>query len=215
MKLMTKCAGWLGLVCCATSVHAATRVYFDKDEYIVSAVDETFDAQILIDADDRTPELEPVRGGLFSFGTEVTFDPSKAELSGPTDVKTTAELDNFGFFAGAYTEVAPGRAGGKGNIDQIQNPLIPYDGSLLMTVTITNKSPAVDVYPLEVGFFRTLGANEQLFLNGSGTVLDNNIVFDNALVRVIPEPTAAVSLVAGMSLMVWSFRKRRAIDARR
>ncbi len=212
MKRTIKCVSLLGLLCCASPAWAATRVFFDKDEYVVSAVGENFDVQILIDADDRTPEIEPVRGGLFSFGTELVFDPAKAEVSGPAAVKTTAELDNFGFFSGAYTEVAAGRAGAKGNIDQVANPLVPYEGSLLATLTLTNKAAPVDLYPLQLDFFRTLGATEQLFVDGTGTALDSNLVFGEAVVRVVPEPTTVASGLIGFLLLLLSCF-RRAHDA--
>ena len=56
-------------------------VGFDQDEYIVTSVNEPFSVQVLIDANDQTPELDPIRGGLFSFGTKFTFDATKAQIN--------------------------------------------------------------------------------------------------------------------------------------
>jgi hypothetical protein len=200
---------FLGLIAIASPTSAATRVFFNQDEYLVSAVGETFDVQVLIDADARTEEIEPVPGGLFSYGAQITFDPVKAQVSGVGAVESVAELNHFGFAAGALTDVDAGLAAGKGNIDQLQNPLVPYTGSLLMTVTLTNQAAPVDQYPLELDFFRTLGANESLFLNAAGNVLDSDIVFEPALVRVVPEPSALVALAAGI-VCLWGARRRTA-----
>jgi hypothetical protein len=191
----------LGLIALGSPAGAETRVFFDQDEYVVSAVGETFDVQVLIDADARTEEIEPVPRGLFSFGTQITFDATKAQVSGPGALATVAELNQFGFVAGAFTDVDAGLAAGKGNIDQMQNPLVPYPGALLMTVTMTNLAAPVDQYPLQLDFFRTLGVNESLFLDGEGNVLDEEIIFEPALVRVVPEPSALIGLVIGILLL--------------
>jgi hypothetical protein len=210
MKTNLGCVVLLGICVLASPAGAETRVFFDQDEYIVSAVGETFDVQVLIDADFRTEELEPLPGGLFSFGAKMTFDSSKAELSGPAALQTVGELDHFGFSAGAFTEVDEGLAASKGNIDQIENPLVPYQGNLLMTLTVTNMASAVDQYPLQLDFFRTLGASESLFLDGAGNVLDSEIVFEPALVRVVPEPSA-MSLLAGGMALFFGLRRRTAL----
>jgi hypothetical protein len=199
----------LGLYALASPAGAATMVFFDQDEYVVSAVGDTFDVKVMIDADSRTEQLDPVPGGLFSFGAKMTFDAAKAQLSGPGALQTVSELDHFGFAAGALTDVNPGVAASKGNIDQLENPLVPYQGNLLMTVTVTNLAAPVDQYPLELDFFRTLGANEALFVDGAGNILDDEIIFEPALVRVVPEPTALSLAVGGMMLMCGLRLRRR------
>lgn len=195
----------------AGPVVAETRVFFDKDEYVVSSVGEMFEVQILIDADDATSQIEPVRTGLFSFGAEVSYESTKAQVVGSSALETASPLDFFQFVPGALTEVDAGRAASKGNIDQVPEPVVPYTGSLLMKLTMTNLASPTDLYPLELDFFRTLGDTEQIFLNGAGGVLDDDIVFGRAWVRVVPEPTAAVLSLLAVLPLAW--QRRRATRA--
>ena len=201
---------WLMLIGFVNSTHAAILVTFDQSEYVVSSVGEPFEVQVLIDADDRTPELEPIPRGLFSYGSEIIFDPLKANAAGVSEIDIVSELDNFGFSAGGFKEASAGRAAGKGNIDQNENPLEPYMGNLLMTVTLTNNAAPIDEYPLDLDFFRTLGPTEQLFVDGAGSVLDADITFGAAKVRVVPEPTVLWQFAL---LSILSCCSRRALMA--
>ncbi len=188
---------------------AAITVHFDKDLYIVNGPGESFQAQILIDGLAATEGDDPVRGGLFSSAVAMSFNSAKAKLDGPSDILVPAELDFFGFPAGpAYRDVSAGFAGVKGNIDQNDNPLVPYTAPLLASLKVTNLASAPDNYPLELDFFRTLGPNEQFFLNGLGDVLDPNIQFRPARVLIVPEPTSAVLALVSLLLLSSVCRRR-------
>ena len=96
----------------------------------------------------------------------------------------------------------PGFAGVKGNIDQNLNPLVPYESPLLATMVITNLASAPDSYPLQLDFFETLGANEQFYVDGAGTVLDDLIQFGSARVVVIPEPPSYALLIIAILALI-------------
>lgn len=178
-------------------------VHFDQDVYYVSGPGEVFPVQILIDGNDRTHADDPIPEGLYSFATSVLFNPAKATTTGLADVAAAAALDNFGFFPGALEQVAAGRASTKGNIDQLVDPLDPYDGTLLATIQLTNLASAPDEYPLTLDFFNTLGPTEQMFLDGEGNVLDLAIQFGTAKVVVVPEPQSLV--LAAMGMLSWGW----------
>lgn len=201
-------AGWLWLGV-AVSRAAPYLVHFDQDLYVVNAPGDTFVARILIDADSATPRDEPVPNGLFSFGVRSTFDSAKAQVASPAEVDPVPPLDFFGFGPGAFEQVAAGLAGVKGNIDQFGNPLQPYGGTLLAEVTFTNLASAVDNYPLDLDFFRTVGPNEQLFLDGQGIVLDPGVMFRGARVLVVPEPQSGLLAIVAIGSLAVGFRRAR------
>jgi hypothetical protein len=202
----------LALVCWAVQtgaggpVFAAIRVDFDQDEYIVFSPGDTITARVLMDADDSTDELDPLPNGLFSFGAQVTFDPTKASIGGLADIQITPALDHFGFSAGGFKETGAGLAAAKGNVDSNSLPIEPFDETLLMTLTLTNQASAVDAYTLSLDFFRTLPPSEDLFVDAMLNKLDSQVTFGSARVRVIPEPhTPWVAAMAAL-LMALQYR---------
>jgi len=186
-------------------LRAEILIHFDQDVYFVTGPGDTIEARISLDADPATDRDDGLMRGLFSFGAATDFDATKAQVGSVADIAAAARLDFFGFAAGSFESVAAGFAGVKGNIDQLVNPLVPYGGTLLAKITFTNLATGPDSYPLGLDFFNTLGANEQLFLDGTGTVLDPQIRFRSARVVVIPEPTAgALWLLAAVACACWS-----------
>jgi hypothetical protein len=188
----------VGALLTGRPVLAEILVHFDQDVYYVNGPGDTVDAMILLDADAATEGDDPLAEGLFSFGVATTFNGIKAQVSSDSDISAAAELDFFGFASGAFASVTPGFAGVKGNIDQTANPLIPYGAPLLAKIQFTNLASAADSYPLQLDFFETLGVNEQLFIDGAGTVLDDQIRFRSARVVVVPEPTSYALLMVAM-----------------
>lgn len=186
-------------------------VGFDQDEYVVSSVDEVFAVNLLIDADPNTDEPNPLPEELFSFGTRMTFDATKAEIDQPTSVTLPNELDHFGFANGGFVEITAGSVGGKGNVDQTANPLVNYSDVELMSIQVTNKAAPTDSYLLELELFRTLGPTEQLFVDGSGAVRDEEIVFGTARVRVVPEPTGTAGSLISVFLGIYGLRRRKVV----
>jgi hypothetical protein len=199
----------------SSSFAARYLVHFDQDLYVVNGPGETLVARVLIDADAATPSDDPIPTGLFSFGVLSSFNGAKVQVASAGDVDPVASLDFFGFASGAFEQVASDRVGVKGNIDQVASPLQPYGSALLAEITFTNLASAVDEYPLDLELFRTVGPNEQLFLDGTGLVLDPDMMFRGARVRVVPEPSTvglALLMIAGFGM--GSRRRARTFLAR-
>ena len=183
----------------------STVVRLDKEVYVVNGPGEEIDVQIIVEGNSDLGS--PIRGGLFSFGTKLTFDSSKAEVA---DAAVVSDLDYFGFDSGAPLTLNPGSAGMEGNIDQFAEPLVAYSSSLLGTVTLTNKASAVDSYPLSLDFLRDLAPTEQQFLTGNGLNLDPTIEFRGARVLVVPEANGLALTVSAFSITcLWIGPRRR------
>lgn len=198
-----RCAALLSAMLCPAAL-CAQGVVFDRAIYQV-APGETFDVQVLLDANLATPEADPLENGLFSYGWQVAFDSSKATIDGLT---VPAPLDFFGFATGASIVTDPGLAAAEGNIDQVT--LTPYGDSLLATITLTNVAAVPDEYDLTLSLAPHF-PTEQLFLDGEGNVLDDTLVFGVARVVVaVPEPSAFIIAAFGaLTLGVWHVRKSR------
>jgi hypothetical protein len=78
----------------------------------------------------------------------------------------------------------------------------------LATIQLTNLASGPDSYPLDLEFFRTVGAAEQFFLDGNGNVLDLDLEFVDGLVIVIPEP-AGITVLSAFSLILSLVYHRR------
>lgn len=204
VRALLQAVAWAVGWCCALSaarLPAELLVTFDQPKYFVNGPGDQVEVSVLIDGLDSTPEFDPVRRGLYSFAVRTTFDGGKAKLDTADDIDPVAELTYLGFNAGAFEALGLGFAGVKGNIRQQTSPLEPYGGSLLAKITLTNLATGPDSYPLRLEFFRTVGPDEQFFLDGAGTVLDADIEFGQAEIVVIPEPpTMVLVLFAGAGL---------------
>lgn len=169
---------------------ATIIVHFDQDTYYVNGPGDPVVAQVLLDSDNAKPGDTPVRGGLFSFGVLTDYPSTQAQLTNPAQIHVPAELEHFGFDSSAFRAVNTGLAGVKGNVDANTVPTVPYAGTWLATFDFTNLATGPDSYPLNLDFFRTVGVNEQIFVDGHGVSLDNSIVFIPSRVVVLPEPSA-------------------------
>lgn len=201
------CYVWMGAI-----ASGAMIVRFDQDEYVVSGPNESFEVQILFDGDSDTPEIEPPTTDLFSYGAEVRFEPLDAEVTGTDKISTPAEIDYFGFDDSALRQVEPGVAATKGNVSLTNDPTIGYGESWLASVTLTNLAAAPDVYLIELAPFITLGPNEELFVDVNGAVLDSEISFGTARVRVVPEPLGLSWLLPAFCISERILRRRRRVE---
>ena len=66
-------------------------------------------------------------------------------------------------------------------------------------MTFNVSFPELGVYNLDLDFYNTLGPSEQLFVSGNGTLLDPILVFESAMISVVPEP--AMSLFVSACLL--------------
>lgn len=197
-----------GLLLTSRTAVAEPGVLFDQSIYQV-APGESFDVQVLIDGDVATAAADAVANGLFSYGWQFEFDSAKASVEG---LVVPAELNYFGFAAGASVTTGPGLAAAEGNIDQVA--FTPYQDSLLATVTLKNLAIAPDSYDLTLSLAPHF-PTEQLFVDGQGNVLDDTIVLGTAKVLVaVPEPGTIT--LAGIGLGVAALcRARIGRNARR
>lgn len=185
---------WLGSVGLAQS---AIVLDFDQDTYFV-APGQSFEVKVVLDADGGSPGLQALPNGLFSYGVKVEFDPAAVSLTDVSSIQVPAALNFNGFSSGANKQTAQGFAGVKGNIDQ--NLFQPYGGTLLATFQLKDLGGGAP-YRLDLQIFRTLGASEQVFLDGAGTVLDGNILRFSAQVTAVPEPGVGAMLASGLALL--------------
>jgi hypothetical protein len=203
------CAGFLMFLPSTASTAATISVRFDQDEYIVQGPGEAIDAWVLIDGNLDPTTVDRLRAGLFSMGLAMSYPSAKAQLADASQVMVVPELSHFGFSAAPFVQVSPGFAGAKGNIDVTVDPQVDYVGSSLVKFTLTNTATGPDTYPLTLDFFRTVGPNEQLFLDGLGNVLDPEIQFGSARVIVVPEPLSTTLTTAMLALLALMWHTRR------
>jgi hypothetical protein len=79
--------------------------------------------------------------------------------------------------------------------------------SVLATFTLGFNQPGS--YPLNLDFFNTFGPSEDIFVTGSGTVLDPQITFGSTLLQVvIPEPQLAALLCLAICCLAARRRPR-------
>lgn len=177
---------------------------------------QTFPIQVHIDFNDQTlgNAFEPLPNGLFSYGFSLSYPPAMATVPTAGDIAPVPALDFFGFNPGAMRQVTASSAMIKGNIDQTFN--IPYAGSLLATIQVTNLAPASTTYFVQLDEWRTLGPAEQIFIDGAGIVLDtvpSTDLFLPAQINVIPEPAIGGRL--GIGVLAWSLQViRRVLNVR-
>ena len=172
------------------------RVEFDEEAYSGS-IGEPIELNIQFNA--------PIPNGLFSYGVRLEFDPA----SGRTDTVFEA-VDPLNFNGvlgeGALQDSGEDWVGIKGTVDIFQDPVNFYDDILVTTVHVTYDIPGD--YNISLGIFNTLGPTEEIFVDGEGTVLDDNLSFGSARVTVIPEPTTWGLLLIGLLGLIRSIRQR-------
>ena len=155
--------------------------------------------------------IDPVPGaGLFSYGISVSFNPIQAAIE-LTQITPPEELNFNGVRGpGAISSVGNGIASIKGTVDVSVQPLRPYMGSLLATVLVTDHSGKIGgSYTLGLSIYRTLGSSEHVFVDGSGQVLDGNIVFGTTTLNVVPEPKPLHLALFGSCCWFWVVRRPR------
>lgn len=176
---------WNLILCCllganCTYGQGTFRVHFDQAVYL------TQPGGVV----PLSVSIAPVPSeGLYSYGVSIEFDPAKAVLA-LAGIEAAPPLDNNGVAGiGALKAAREGFGGVKGTVNFAGSPPQSYSGALVATFFLTDRSLTPgNSYSVDLGFFRTLGASETIFVDGSGKSMDARIVFEPAVIQVVPEP---------------------------
>jgi hypothetical protein len=203
----------MGLVLASIShvSHASLALVFDQSSYHVEP-GQTFSVTVSLDADDSISELQALADGLFSYGLAVNFDASAISLLNVSNISVPSELNFSGFNAGAAKSLSNGKAGVKGNINQ--SLFIPYAGTTLATFTFTDLGTKSS-YQLSSAIFRTLGDSEEVFLDGIGNELDDDLTLNSVTVSSVPVPAAGYLLGSGLMSLCFLGRNRKRLTGKK
>lgn len=199
----------------ATAAHAGMMVRFDQERYLVPK-GSTFTVHVILDADDQTPGDQNLPDGLFSMAFKVTVEGAKAQVDG---VQLPGALNDDG--TGRPAKIETGRDGGVHFLKV--RAAAPFSVSefykgedndrgqrwmRLATVHLTDL--AQETYTLGLSLLQS-GAQDQVFIDGQGNVLDGELVFQSAQVEVVPvpEPASLTGLVLGGLLALGRRRSTR------
>jgi len=173
-------------------------VRFEMPSYTVP-LNGTLDLNIVIDYAQGEPS------DLFSYGFRVeVLDPSATSL---VSLELPLALNYDGVNdSPAFTNLDPAVFGVKGTVDVFGAPVTPYTDTLLATYEM--QFVKVGTVELKLQPYNTLGPTEELFVSGGGAVLDDLIVFQTTQVTVIPEPSAAITGLAGLMVALMSRQRR-------
>jgi hypothetical protein len=184
-------------VCCASNAFAAPIVRFTQSNYVINSTTERFRVDVVIDADDSTPIIEPLSVGLLSMGMSLKFDPTQAQVLLADDIAIAPPLnyDGLGNSPGVKS-IGLSTATVRGFVP-ILDPA--YTGSALASFWVTSRTGGPYTLSLQLDNSVT---TESLFVNENGDTLDGSLKFGTASVQAIPEPTgAAVLAVAGGAML--------------
>jgi hypothetical protein len=181
-------------------------LHFDKDNYELILGDparQTAQVHVLLDADDSTPGDQVLPHGLFAMAFQVNFDPTKVQVALDRTGLPPA-LDDDGTGRPPTIEVGNDflrvRAALKADIfDPEFFKGEDMDGRQVMRLaTLTLTGLDLGDLNLSLGLFKR-SATDQVFIDGSGQVLDDDFGFRSASVQVnpIPEPLSAAALAVG------------------
>ena len=165
---------------------AAIGVGFAATSYEVTAGG-TVDVSVVIDGDTSTAGLQPISGGLFSFGVSILLPSGAGEID--LDQLQVEEALNFdGFLSGAGRESVSGSILVRGNVNLSSQELTGYGGTTLLTLTLRPNLAAGTSFQLGLAT-AAANAGQVLFVNSQGVPLDADIEFSGATVNVMsPEP---------------------------
>lgn len=139
----------------------AVQIEFDQPSYsAITGAEVT--VEVRIDHEGRIPE------SLFSYGIRLVPDDTTGLTL--TAITVPAELDYNGFSSGARIDADPAILGAKGNINLGSGN---YAGTLIATYVFSYDSPGT--YNLGLEIYRTLGENEDVFIDGDGVTIDDLI----------------------------------------
>lgn len=211
MRQWGRIAAAVSLFVAGGAAHAGVMLHFDKDNYeliLGDPVRQTAQVHVLLDADDSTPEDQVLPHGLFAMAFQVNFDPTKVQVALDRTGLPSA-LDDDGTGRPPTIEIGSDflrvRAALKSTIFDPEffkgEDMNGRQVMRLATLTVTGLD--LGDLNLSLGLFKR-GPTDQVFIDGSGEVLDGNFSFRSASVQVnpIPEPlTGAVLAVGGLACL--------------
>lgn len=212
----TRTGGWVGMVAVVMGWLSATAqgslfVGFDKQVYQPG---ERFAVQVKLDADDTAADRQDeshrvwddLPYGLFSLAISVQIEGSGARVGGIQDVQLAEDLNDDGTGRPAMIQVTEGFIKIRGALKPSAGDF--YHGNPLMTLFLTDPPSRDEPYTLSLHLLKS-SPREQVFIDGLGNVLDDQITFGTATVGMIPEP-ASLSMLMGAVACRLARRRRLA-----
>lgn len=175
-------------------------VVFSSPAYELETATDRFRVDVKIDADRTTLEIDPIPGGLTSFGVKLVFNPLAGRVLSIDDIAVTPAMDHGPLGGPAERFVGLTSASTKAFVGLVDPA---YTGADLVSFYVTGNS--AEPYVLSLGLFEQ-GENDAAFVDGNGVELDELLTFGSARVQVIPEP--AMGLLGGVGA-VMVLRRRR------
>lgn len=168
---------------------AGVMVQFDRDVYEVNE-GATFTAHI------QMPEMPAA--GLFSMGLTVTYDAASAEV---VNVSLAPQLNGDGLGGPPRIELSPGVA----RIAGAQAGPQIFTGTTLVSVTFANLASLGSSYAVRLETFSS-SSQFDVFIDGGGGSLDEQIEFGSATITVVPAPLGMAAMVVAWP---WACVRRR------
>lgn len=172
-----------------TDGRAGIRVSFDAESYEVNPGSD-IEVAVVIDGDTTVEGLQPVSGGLFSFGLSIEL-PEGAEVADIDQPAVVEALDHDGFLAGAGREIVDRTLVSRGNVSIHSSELNHFGGTTLMTLRLRPNLSAGAQLRLGIGSASS-DAAEAFFVDGGGTPFDANITFAGAVIQVVEKAPDSV-----------------------
>jgi len=162
---------------------------FDQPQYAID-VNQTVAVNVILDADDSVAGDQVLPNGLFGMAFTVMFDGSKATTS-PTQVNLPTDLNDNGLGNPPITASGSGFFSVRAALKTTANDFYRGENGVMRLATIPITRTAVGDFTLGISLFTT-GPTDSVFIDGSGVVLDSNLLFGSATVTtgVIPEPSS-------------------------
>ncbi len=178
---------------------AEILVHFDQPSYSVTQ-GQTLEAQVILDADDLVEGLQSLTNGLASMSFEVSFDHTGLSVQG---VGLPASLTNNGLNGPPRIELdTPGRASVRAAVYFLSDEFYlgeepGGDPKRMRLATVELTGDTLGEFNLGLALWQPPGAADEGFVDGQRNILDGNIRYSGATVRVVPEPSTLVCMVAG------------------
>lgn len=210
--------GWVSVgaaVVICTAAQAEVFIGFDQDEYTLQSQGERLEVQIVLDGEDTVEDRQKpgdrrwdgLPHGLFSLALAVRIEGARGRVAGVQDVVLPEPISDDGTGRPANILIQDGAVSIRAALKTTATDY--YHDNLLATLYLTDLPSQDEPYTLSLHLLRS-SPREQVFIDGSGDVLDERLRFGTAQV-VIPEPVSAASWVALGAAVGLIRRRARAV----